>query len=267
MVKNTYPVMSFIDIENVQESHICETEFRLRNMLFKINSTESNKITAQVDFEVCTEVYSSKEVTILQDIYSLDKEISFNRKEIEVSLDGELKQEKTGINEKILVENIKSLIDVETKVNIVNKTMSGSFANYELEANLKLMYEVANGTGIATKEIALPFMMKLEDSGEVSFEVENAEFKLEEENVLCNIEVVCKQQNRETETISVLDNIEESESSEKNEYSMVVYFVKPNDTIWKIAKMFKVTMDSIIEANNLENPDKINVGERLYIVK
>lgn len=64
-----------------------------------------------------------------------------------------------------------------------------------------------------------------------------------------------------------IEDIEEKECIKKNEYSMVVYFVKPCDTVWKIAKMFKVTMESIIQANNLEDPNKIKVGEKLYIVK
>ncbi len=73
--------------------------------------------------------------------------------------------------------------------------------------------------------------------------------------------------NGEDRKINFIEEIEEKECTKKNEYSMVVYFVKPSDTVWKIAKMFKVTMESIIQANNLENPDKINVGEKLYIVK
>ena len=48
---------------------------------------------------------------------------------------------------------------------------------------------------------------------------------------------------------------------------MFMYFVKPGDSIWKIAKKFKVCMNDIISINNIENPDKINVGDRLYIMK
>ena len=65
----------------------------------------------------------------------------------------------------------------------------------------------------------------------------------------------------------VLDNIEERECNEKSEYSMSIYFVKPKDTIWNIAKSFKVSMQSIIDANNIENPDRICAGDRLYIVR
>ena len=67
--------------------------------------------------------------------------------------------------------------------------------------------------------------------------------------------------------ISIVENVNTKETVNQNDYSMVVYFVKPNDTLWKIAKCFKVTVDSLVESNNLENPDLIYPGEKLYIVK
>ena len=35
----------------------------------------------------------------------------------------------------------------------------------------------------------------------------------------------------------------------------------------KISKRFKVPMDDIIRINGLENPDRINIGDRLYIMR
>lgn len=158
-ITSVYPVTSFIDVENVKDSCLCESDFIVRNMLFKVDSVVSSKITFEVDLSINLKVYEEDEVSIIQDMYSLDKEIVLKQKEVEMCINGE-----------------------DRKINFI-------------------------------------------------------------------------------------EDIEEKECTKKSEYSMVVYFVKPSDTIWKIAKMFKVTMDSIIQANNLEDPDKINVGEKLYIVK
>ena len=267
--KVTYPIMSFIDIENVEESHICETEFKTRNMLFKINLTESNKITIQMDFEACAEVYEAEEVTIIQDMYSLDKELSFTRKEIEVSLDNETRKDVIKINDRVIVEDITNIIDISTRVNIVNKTMSGSYTNYELDTVLDIMYEADSRSGISSKQVTLPCMIKLEESNanNPNFSVLNQDFKLDNEQIICDMEIECKSVKDNVKKLSILENIEEKECDTKSEYSMIVYFVKPCDTIWKIAKMFKVTTDSIVQANDIENPDKIGVGQKLYIVK
>ena len=48
---------------------------------------------------------------------------------------------------------------------------------------------------------------------------------------------------------------------------MVIYFVKPGDTLWKIAKRYRSTVEDIARVNNIENPDRISVGQQLFIPK
>lgn len=158
-VSGNFPITSFIDMENVKDSQICESDYRIKNMFFKVDSVVSSKISFEIDFNVDLDVYEEEETSIIQDMYSLEKDVNLKSSEIEVCVDGETKK------------------------------------------------------------------------------------------------------------INIIEDIEEKECEKKNEYSMIVYFVKPCDTVWKIAKMFKVTMESIIRANDLEDPNKINVGEKLYILK
>jgi len=47
---------------------------------------------------------------------------------------------------------------------------------------------------------------------------------------------------------------------------IIGYIVKPGDTLWKIAKRFFTTVDSILSINNLED-DRIKVGDKLIIMK
>ena len=63
----------------------------------------------------------------------------------------------------------------------------------------------------------------------------------------------------------MIENVEMEESKECNTYSMVIYFVKQGDTLWSIAKKFKSTVEDIAKVNDIENANKISVGQRLYI--
>ena len=45
----------------------------------------------------------------------------------------------------------------------------------------------------------------------------------------------------------------------------VKYVVKPGDTLWAIANRYNVTVDEIVQANAIQNPDRIYVGETLVI--
>jgi spore coat assembly protein SafA len=62
---------------------------------------------------------------------------------------------------------------------------------------------------------------------------------------------------------------EEKKGEKKEEYKdkpyMTIYIVQKGDTLWKIAKRYNVTLDAIIKANNITNPDLIYPGQRLII--
>ena len=66
--------------------------------------------------------------------------------------------------------------------------------------------------------------------------------------------------------ISIIDEITQSEDTRtKNSYSMIIYFAKPGDTLWKIAKKFGSTVDEIARVNGIEDVDNLQVGRQLFI--
>ena len=57
------------------------------------------------------------------------------------------------------------------------------------------------------------------------------------------------------------------ENEDENIYSIVVYFVKPGDTLWNIAKKFKSTINAITSVNGIEDENRLSVGQQLFIPK
>ena len=97
--------------------------------------------------------------------------------------------------------------------------------------------------------------------------VKNCKYSLSGEEVTVEMEIGIDNSNPVNKEISYLNNVVQKENDCRSDYNMFLYFVKSGDTIWNIAKKFKVSMQDVIDMNNLENPDKINVGDRLYIMK
>ena len=81
----------------------------------------------------------------------------------------------------------------------------------------------------------------------------------------CNIDMEILGNVSENRSINLIDEVEQEESNNTQDYSVVVYIVKPGDTLWNIAKRFRTTIDFIVRTNGIENPDKIDVGQKLYI--
>ena len=69
------------------------------------------------------------------------------------------------------------------------------------------------------------------------------------------------------ENLNIIQDIGMTEDTNQNQYSMVIYFVKPGDTLWKIAKQFKSKVEDIAKINGIDDENKIYVGQQLYIPK
>ena len=71
------------------------------------------------------------------------------------------------------------------------------------------------------------------------------------------------------ENMMIIDRIEEKPldmEKIRNMPGFIVYMVKPEDTLWNIAKRFYTTMEEIQEMNELES-DEIEAGQPLLLVK
>ena len=60
-------------------------------------------------------------------------------------------------------------------------------------------------------------------------------------------------------------DIKVEENRHENEYSIIVYFVKPGDTLGNIAKKFKSTVSDITQINDIKDENKIDVGMQLFV--
>ncbi len=63
----------------------------------------------------------------------------------------------------------------------------------------------------------------------------------------------------------LLDAEEVEPAKEATESSLVVYFIRPGDHLWGIAKRFNTTVEDLIKINEIDEPDVLVPGDRLII--
>ena len=103
---------------------------------------------------------------------------------------------------------------------------------------------------------------------DTTVEVNAQEFENQAGTISSNIDLNFGADAYKNIEIPVIDNITtEEQQDDLEDYSVIIYVVKSGDTLWKIAKRFGSTVDDIVRVNGIERPDKINVGEKIYIPK
>ena len=263
-----FPIMSFIDLENIKEENICSTDYQVRNIILKINNGEENSITVQMEYEIYCKAFKAKDQEIACDLYSLKYDTELNVQEVEINDNILTNSEKiVDIEEKIDFESVRKVIDVFGKSKILKNTISNEESNLEGEVELKIYYESENKIGLNIKTINIPFICKTAFQDEFYSSLENLEYDLNDRTLIVKSKVVIRENKTSQNKINVVQGVVKKETTNRDDYSMIVYNVKKNDTLWDISKKFRVKQENIIASNELEEPYNLKFGEKMYIIR
>lgn len=274
VISSNIPVMGFIDIADVSEDNMINTNYEIKNMLIKPNGNEGNSIYVEIEVGISCMVYGKAEIELIQDMYSIEDDIEFSTKCIETETNKRNRKDMCNIEEKISVPEISNnqIYDVEIKPIINNTNILNGRIVYEGELNLNFIFSSNTALGIESKGYVLPFNFEVED------ECINSDKRimtqtecvgdnfviLSDGTIECKVNLQFLLEMSDSVKINIIDEIKVSENRNRQNYSMIIYLVKSGDTLWNIAKRYKTTVSDIMMLNGLEN-ENIIVGDKLYI--
>ena len=264
ITKKDVPIMGFLDIENVEDTNDCNIEFSVKNMQVTENEKEVMPvINVEIEFNVSGDVYQTKEINILEDLYCLNHKAEFTTQKISLEGCGKDIIQTSKIKQKVVIEDINQIYD--TECTILNTQTAGKY----IEGDMKLTYIYSSfeNPNINRKEEIVKFQLPLENEArQIRMQVTNSRtIILPDSSVDTELDVEIYDDETENREIQLINNIEIGEENDDDGYSMIVYFVKKDDSLWKIAKKFKSTVGEIATINEIENEDNIQIGDKLYI--
>ena len=226
----------------------------------------------EVEISCCA--YETKNINLIEDLYSISSDLNFSQREITAMSGKRNLKEVCDIREQINVPEIDNnrLYTVQTTPNIVNVTVKNGKIIYEGEVRLELLYEMNNSVGSRNIEIPFNFEILSDEIDEgcminTEIDVRRDDFVVNSGEINANLELEFNVSVSRNSKLSIINEISLQETRDNNIYSMVIYFVKPGDTLWKIAKKFRSTISDIARVNGIEDENKIYVGQQLYIPK
>lgn len=271
------PVMGFVDIPNVSEENICDIDYSLKNLLVKPNTAETHGIYVEAQIELMCASYERKEINIIQDLYSPSRNVEFNQKRINAMTEKQNIQNEVNISEQVQIPEMigHRLIDVEINPRVNTANILNDKIAYDGSLELKFMYETEGTSSIEIKVIELPLNTNIDAKGiskkstiNTNISVSSQDFIIGQNGTIdCKINLNFEVNVSKTTEINIIEGLNVEEDTNTNNYSMTIYFVKQGDTLWKIAKKFKSTVEDIAEVNEIEDVNKISIGEQLFIPK
>ncbi len=273
-INTRIPIMGFVDIENISDESICDVDYQIKNLIIKPNNGDTHSIYIEAEIEISCFAYETKNINLIEDLYSISSDLNFNQKEIMTMSGKQNLKETCNINEQINIPEMgdNRLYSVKTVPNILNTTIKNGKVIYEGEMSIELLYEM--NSSLNSKNIEIPFNFEVMSDGiddnctiDTNIDVKRDDFIVNSGNINANIELEFNLSVSKNQRLNIINEISVEETRENNIYSMVIYFVKPGDTIWKIAKKFKSTIEDITRVNGIEDSNQIYPTQQLYIPK
>ena len=272
------PFTSMVEFSNIRDDSLFDIRYSIKDFNIKANTEITSNKTVSVDYQIllCAIMYEKSKVSFVEDFYSDKNELEYETKEARV-VKSQDKNEKY-IEIKSTAENVISkdftLIDYDVDLGYLIVKDNDKDATVEGNIKINLLSENLNNSDIDSKIIDIPVSEKIEFKDGLELGKRNTEIKLESIsidqnsgnlNIKINLKVITEIEN--IIDTKFIDEINIGEINEDNLESMSIYIVKPKDTLWSIAKKYKTTVEKITAVNNIENPDLINVNQKLLIIR
>lgn len=272
---SSIPIMGFIDMQDVNDENICDVRYQVKNMLLKPNSVEEHSIYVEIEIEAFCEAYQIKNLDIIQDLYSPSINLEYKQKIIKTMSQKNIIKDICPIRETQNISEIgnNKIYDVDIRPYITSQNIMNDRIVYKGEIELKFIFGSEDNTKIDTKTIIIPFDYNMNCPGitqnsKVSNSIETVmhDFMvMPDESIDIKIDLQFIIDTFNNEEINVIQEINTEENRDLERYSIIIYFVKRGDTLWKIAKRFRSTIDAIAILNNVEDERNLQIGQQLFI--
>jgi len=268
------PIVGFIDIPNVTEENICDLDYEIKNIVIKPNAPEEHSIYIEIEMGVKAVVYEEKQINLIQDLYSPCENLEFNKKKIMTVTNKQMRKEIKQIREKVELEGIENKNIIHVDVNPVIEKQENRNNRILYTANLELNFILSDeDLQMEVRNAKIPFEYIIENvedaenmNSRLDIEVDNQDFIIQDGGIITsNVDLVMNNHMDRNTNMNIMDEIQTNGEREAQDYSLIIYMVKKGDTLWKIAKKYGSTVDDIVRTNGIEDENKINVGQKLFI--
>ncbi|SFR62181.1 DUF3794 and LysM peptidoglycan-binding domain-containing protein [Anaeromicropila populeti] len=279
------PFNSIIDVNGCNDSMVSNIDVNLTGKDLQIKTDDDGEeriIGCEAILELDMKVYVDEELEILSDCYSTAKDIAPVVKEAFYEQLVSKNNSKTRVTDRINIgagqPSILQICNATGNVRIDDQVLMEDGVQTDGVLDVQILYISADDNKpLGAAKGVIPFSQFVEIKGlnnecvyEIKPSVEQISvIMLDGEEVeikaALNLDTIAFRKLSEPIIVDIKENEFDLDKLQEMP-SMVGYIVKPGDTLWKIAKQFHATVDSIKQMNDMET-DLIHPGDKLLLLK
>ncbi|MBO5477203.1 MAG: DUF3794 domain-containing protein [Clostridia bacterium] len=271
------PFSSMVELDNISDKSQFNIDYIIRDLNVRLNPDIDQK-TLNVDYKIENNItlFEKEEVEYIDDFYSKTRDLKYDIKDVNITASESDIEKEINITESIsdiIPENSK-VIEYTLDTNGIIPMLEDNNIKVNGIAKLNLIIQNKDTNELESKTIDImvdqnfPIDSAWQNSN-VHIKVEDVKLNVIQNGTSIDIKITISVKINLENILSInsVENIEDAPINLKDISSINIYIVKPGDSIWKIAKKYKTSTENIIKINKLENPDVIDVGQKILIIR
>ena len=267
------PFTGMIEFQNIAEDYRFDLSYNLRNLEITLGENDMLTVTAEVLTNAT--MFEEKEVNYVNDFYSTNNNLNYDKTEVAVIKNKEAIQKQITLKDSIGTTNENNkLISYKVDTNHLNYKISGGNIYVDGPIKINLIFQNKD-TGVLDSKTydllvnnTLPLGKDIDEKNvNVKITVLNKSVVVQNSNIEADIVLNVFLDIENIDKITIIGHIEQQNIDQNDFDSMYMYIVKKGDTLWDIAKKYKTTVDKIANINNIVDENKIDIGQKILIIR
>ena len=278
VVNLTIPFSAMVELDNISEKSKFDIKYIMQDFNIKQNSDITSTKTMSAEYQIDVEVtmYEEDEIEYVEDFYSQNKNLDYEEKIAQVISKNVMITKNIGIKENIsnILPPNTAILDYTLDTSYIVPKITNNIVELEGNAKISLLMQNLENMSIETKNIDVLINQKydisdIKEDSKVYIDIIGESLNVMQNGmdieVLLSLDVVSNIE--DISNMSIIDKIEDMSLDLSNLDSINLYIVRPGDSLWKIAKKYKTSIDKIVKINNIENPEKIDIGQKILVIR
>lgn len=269
----TIPYSSFLDGYEITDEVYFDLISTVNNLSLKV-CPDSDELMRVLEYEATIATYicifKNENINMISDIYSTDAELTTKIENIQYTTLSHKQHENISFRGIVTIPENDNIHILNTLGKLKGLSINTSDEKSTLSGNVEvtIVYKSDSSNKIESSSVDMPinhmlstFINNISSANLINIEATQTEpgkFDIK-------LSISIDGNNIETNNINLITDIKETENTMNKIRGITIYYPKAGDTLWKIAKKYKTTVDKLKKINNITDSNIIIAGNPLII--
>ncbi|MBQ7718341.1 MAG: DUF3794 domain-containing protein [Clostridia bacterium] len=275
-MEHEIPFTEILDLPNVDEGMECDIDYKIDSVYYETDDS-GRLIGVEITLCVTADVTSRDSALVLSDCFCTVCDIELSKKVCTVDRIAGFFQPLFTVKGTAEIEEpcppAAKICNITASPIIDDIELKDGKANVKGHLDMQVLYLTEDDeTPVYSTKSKILFEQSVDADGieeakiECTAHMTGCSFSLADDRhinikaaVSLSLKLICG------EKVDVVEGIRTTESAPVKKAPIVIYFVQSGDTLWSVAKKYRVSPDEIAEINSLNPSQELSAGAKLLI--